>query len=88
MVVAFAAALAWGKDVTWTGKAGDGLWNTAGNWDGTIANGDVTITLGLPHAKVFLCDLSENEISEIPVTDGKFTYTVGGFEIVSFKVKA
>ena len=43
LVVAFAAALAWGKDVTWTGKAGDGLWNTAGNWDGTIANGDRVI---------------------------------------------
>ena len=49
---------------------------------------DVTITLGLPHTKVFLCDLSENEIAEIPVTDGKFNWTVGGFEIVSFKVKA
>ncbi|MCQ2430771.1 MAG: glycosyl hydrolase-related protein [Clostridia bacterium] len=47
-----------------------------------------TVKLGLPHAKVFLCDLSENELEELPVTDGAFTYRFGGFEIASFKIKA
>jgi len=44
-----------------------------------------TVTLGFPAEKVYLCDLMENELQEIPVSDGKFTYTVSPFEIVTVK---
>lgn len=46
-----------------------------------------TVTLGFPAEKVYLCDLMENELQEIPVSDGKFTYTVSPFEIVTLKIQ-
>lgn len=45
-----------------------------------------TVTLGLPAKKVYLCDLSENELCELPLNDGKFTYAFGNFEIATFKI--
>ena len=47
----------------------------------------VEITLGMPVHEVWLCDLLENPIERIPVTDGRFTYRFGGFEIATFKVR-
>lgn len=46
----------------------------------------VTVTPGIPATRVFLCDMMENELCELPLTDGKFDYTFSGFEIVTFKV--
>ena len=45
-----------------------------------------TVALGIPAEKVWLCDMLENPIKAIPVTDGRFTYTFGSFEIATFKV--
>jgi alpha-mannosidase len=47
-----------------------------------------TLTLGLPAKQVFLCDMMEREISELPVENGQVRLTLGGFEIVTLKVKA
>lgn len=41
----------------------------------------------LPVKSLFLCDLMENEIGEIPVKDGDFEYDFRGFDIVTFKIK-
>ena len=46
----------------------------------------VTVTPGIPATRVFLCDMMENELCELPLTDGKFDYTFSGFEIATFKV--
>ncbi len=45
-----------------------------------------TVKLGLSAEKVFLCDLMENELSEIPVRNGEFCLDFKGFEIITVKV--
>ena len=47
-----------------------------------------TVKLGLPAGEVFLCDLMENELEKLPLTNGAFTHTFGNFEIVTVKIKA
>ena len=47
-----------------------------------------TLTLGIPAGRVFLCDMMERELSELPVKDGCVGLTLGGFEILTLKVKA
>ncbi len=44
------------------------------------------ISLGIPATRVFLCDLMENELVELPLKDGKFQYDFSGFEIATFKI--
>ncbi len=46
-----------------------------------------TVSLGIPASRVFLCDLMENELCELPVSDGKVEVSLGGFEILSLKIK-
>lgn len=49
---------------------------------------NVNVKLGIPASRVFLCDLMEREEKELPVTNGSVNLTLGGFEIVTLKVKA
>ena len=44
------------------------------------------VKLGLLAKKVFLCDLSENILCELPLSNGAFAYTFGNFEIATFKI--
>lgn len=48
---------------------------------------DVTLTFGLPVKSAYICDMLENEETEIPVTDGKISLTFKPFEIVTVKLK-
>ena len=43
-------------------------------------------TFDAPVKEVWLCDLMENKIAQIPVENNSFSYTVGGFEILTVKV--
>ena len=45
------------------------------------------LKFGLPAKKVSLCDLMENELEELPLTDGTVNCTFGNFEIVTLKLK-
>ena len=47
-----------------------------------------TLMLGLPAKQVFLCDMMERELEELPLADGKVQLTLSGFEIVTLKIKA
>jgi len=47
-----------------------------------------TLSLSIPASHVFACDMLENRLYEIPVTDGHFTYTFTPFEIATFLVEA
>ena len=46
------------------------------------------LTLGLPAGQVFLCDMMERELCELPLSDGRVTLPLGGFEILTLKSKA
>ncbi len=46
------------------------------------------ITLGIPANEVYLCDMMENEIKPIEISNGKITVDFNGFEIITLKVKA
>ena len=48
--------------------------------------GTVKVRLGIPAKKVYLCDLMENPIREIPLCDGCFEHNILGFEIATFKI--
>ena len=48
--------------------------------------GRVKVKLGIPAKKVYLCDLMENPIREIPMENGGFDYPISGFEIATFKI--
>jgi alpha-mannosidase len=48
--------------------------------------GTVKVKLGIPASRVYLCDLMENPIREIPVADGYFEHKILGFEIATFKI--
>lgn len=45
-----------------------------------------TVKVGLPAKKVYLCDLLENELEELPLQNGCFRYLFGNFEIVTVKM--
>lgn len=47
---------------------------------------NATFTLGIPAKKVFLCDLMENEIEELPLNGNTISCPVKGFEILTVKV--
>ena len=46
-----------------------------------------SVTIGLPAKQVFLCDLMENVLEELPLTDGSFQHTFGNFEILTIRVE-
>jgi len=48
---------------------------------------DATLTFGFEAEKVFLCDLLENELEELPVRNGGVRLHVKPFEIITVKVK-
>ncbi len=45
-----------------------------------------TFTPGFEVKKAYLCDMLENELSELPVVDGKIKMTLGNYEIVTVKL--
>ncbi len=47
-----------------------------------------SLTLGIPAREVFLCDMMENDLCKLECTDGKLELDIGGFEILTLKVKA
>lgn len=47
----------------------------------------LNIKTGFKFEKAYLCDLSENEISELPVENGVIKTDIGGFEILTVKLK-
>lgn len=48
---------------------------------------DVTLTLGVPVKSAYICDMLENEETEIPVIDNKISLTFKPFEIITLKLK-
>jgi len=46
-----------------------------------------TVTVSAPFTKCALCDLMENEICELEVTDGKVTLPIKNFEIITLRLK-
>lgn len=48
---------------------------------------DVTLTLGVPVKCAYICDMLENEETEIPVIDNKLSLTFKPFEIITIKIK-
>ncbi len=45
------------------------------------------IALGIPAKTCHLCDMLENEFEELPIVDGKVKVNLGGFEIITLKLK-
>lgn len=48
---------------------------------------DVALTLGVPVKRAYICDMLENEETEIPVIDSKISLTFKPFEIITVKLK-
>ena len=46
------------------------------------------VLLGFPAKSCFVCDMLENEISELPIEDGKVKLNMSGFEILTLKFQA
>ena len=67
----------------------------ADNSDGTVircyeplrTRGKETLRFGMPITKAYICDMLENEESEIPVVNGEITLDFKPFEIITVKVK-
>ena len=49
---------------------------------------DLTVKLGIPASKVFLCDLMENDLEELVLDNGAVKLPIKGFESSILKVKA
>lgn len=49
--------------------------------------GRVTVGIGFKAKHCFVCDLMENEISELPIENGRVTFGMSGFEIVTLKFR-
>ena len=49
--------------------------------------GTETLSLGSIANKAYICDMLENELTELTVTDGKITLPFKPFEILTIKVK-
>ena len=48
--------------------------------------GEIEISVSLDAEKCYLCDMMENEIEELPITDGKIKTKIKGFEIMTLKL--
>ncbi len=49
---------------------------------------DLEVILGVPAKEVYICDMMENETEKLEIKNGKVCLKVGGFEIITLKVKA
>lgn len=47
----------------------------------------VNLDVGLKAKNAYLCDMMENELSELEIKDGKLTLDIRGFEILTVKLK-
>ena len=47
----------------------------------------VELSIGLSATRAFLCDMMENELSELPIIDGRLYLDIKGFEILTVKLK-
>jgi alpha-mannosidase len=56
-------------------------------YEGKKTRGIETLTLGIKAEKAYLCDMLENEISELEVVNGTITLPYKPFEIITVKVK-
>ena len=54
-------------------------------YDAYDCKSNVTLTVPAVYTKAYFCDLMENEINELAVSDGKVTVPVSNFEIVTVK---
>ena len=54
-------------------------------YDAYDCKSNVTLTVPSTYTKAYLCDLMENEVKELTVTDGKVTVPTSNFEIVTVK---
>lgn len=48
---------------------------------------DLEVTFGIDAKEVYLCDMMENDLQKLDLKDGKVSLKVGGFEIVTLKLK-
>ena len=44
------------------------------------------LSVGLDAKKCYLCDMMENNIEELPITNGKVSVRLGGFEVATLKL--
>ena len=54
-------------------------------YDAYDCKSDVTVSVPAAYGKAYLCDLMENELRELDITEGKVTVPVSNFEIVTLK---
>ena len=47
---------------------------------------NAVFTPGFALSRAYLCDMLENELTELPIEDGKVKLTVGNYEIVTVKL--
>jgi hypothetical protein len=45
----------------------------------------VAVSVPTDYHRAFLCDLMENELSELPISNGKLSLPLSNFEIVTLK---
>ena len=55
-------------------------------YDAYDFNGDITLKFALPIKKAFLCDLLENEVSQLSINDNDIKLNVSNYEIVTLKL--
>lgn len=50
-------------------------------------NGEISLVFDLPVKKVYLCDLLENEIGQLTLTENSVKVDVSNYEIITLKLK-
>lgn len=66
-------------------EAEDGEATVVRLYESKNIKGKVSIDVGFKAKHCFVCDLMENELSELPIDNGRVSVEVGGFEIVTLK---
>ena len=54
-------------------------------YDAHDCKSNVTVSVPTDYHRAFLCDLMENELSELPISNGKLSLPLSNFEIVTLK---
>ena len=68
---------------TWNGGGGDGLWNTAANWDTTIVPGDGTnAVIGTGNAVTYSSPMTAGDFGNLALT-GSLNVNAAGFVLAS-----